>query len=304
MHKKLCYTNFCFRYRQERKRVDSMSTLIWVMLITLISGVGGTGLGGLVSAFIRKDSKRIVSLLLSFAAGVMLAVVCFDLLADALHEPQLAGSVAWSLLGIVLGYAVVALLNHLIDQTTNHEVEHIDPDHPKTADDLDELIHSDHFEEHKKDHNNLFIAGIIMAAAIALHNLPEGMVIGSAYAGSVASNLFTSGGFLIAVVIGLHNIPEGMAVAVPLIAGGMGRVRAVCVTALSGLPTVIGALLGYWLGSIGPLWHTLSLAFASGAMLYVVFGELLPESILMWRSKLPSLAAIIGILVGIFIIFA
>ena len=143
-----------------------------------------------------------------------------------------------------------------------------------------------------------------MAAAIALHNLPEGMVIGSAYAGADATSLFTGGGFLIAVVIGLHNIPEGMAVAVPLIAGGMGRVRAVCVTALSGLPTVIGALLGYWLGSMGPLWHTLSLAFASGAMLYVVFGELLPESILMWRSKMPSFAAIIGILAGIFIIFA
>ena len=188
-----------------------MNTLVWVMLITLISGVGGTGLGGLVSAFIRKDSKRIVSLLLSFAAGVMLAVVCFDLLSDALHEPELAGSVAWSLLGIALGYAVVALLNHLIDQNTNHEVEHIDPDHPKTADDLDELIHSDHFEEHKKEHNNLFVAGIIMAAAIALHNLPEGMVIGSAYAGADATSLITGGGFLIAVVIGLHNIPEGMA---------------------------------------------------------------------------------------------
>ena len=281
-----------------------MNTLIWVVLITLISGVGGTGLGGVISAFIRKDSKRIVSLLLSFAAGVMLAVVCFDLLNDALHEPKLENNVAWSLAGIALGYAIVALLNHLIDKNTNHEVEHIDPDHPKTADDLDELIHSDHFEEHKKEHNNLFVAGIIMAAAIALHNLPEGMVIGSASAGADATSLITGGGFLIAVVIGLHNIPEGMAVAVPLIAGGMGRARAVCVTALSGLPTVIGALLGYWLGTMGPLWHTLSLAFASGAMLYVVFGELLPESILMWRSKMPSFAAIIGILAGIFIIFA
>ena len=114
----------------------------------------------------------------------------------------------------------------------------------------------------------------------------------------------THSDFLLLSAITLHNIPEGMAVAVPLIAGGMGRVRAVCVTALSGLPTVIGALLGYWLGSMGPLWHTLSLAFASGAMLYVVFGELLPESILMWRSKMPSFAAIIGIWAGIFIIFA
>lgn len=280
-----------------------MNTLIWVVLITLISGVGGTGLGGVISAFIRKDSKRIVSLLLSFAAGVMLAVVCFDLLADALHEPELEGSVAWSLAGIGLGYAVVALLNHLIDKNTNHEVEHIDPDHPKTADDLDELIHSDHFEEHKKEHNNLFLAGIIMAAAIALHNLPEGMVIGSAYAGADATSLITGGGFLIAVVIGLHNIPEGMAVAVPLISGGMSKPRAVLVTALSGSPTVLGAVVGYLVGAMGPLALALSLSFASGAMLYVVFGELLPESILMWRSKAPAAATVIGMITGLMIIY-
>lgn len=212
------------------------------------------------------------------------------------------------MVGILFGYCVVYLLNYIIDKNTNHEVAHIDADHPQTADDLDELIHADHYEEHRKMNSSyqLFIGGLVMAAAIALHNLPEGMVIGATYAADAVelSPSSLGSGLVMAVIIGLHNIPEGMAVAVPLIAGGMGRVRAVCVTALSGLPTVIGALLGYWLGSMGPLWHTLSLAFASGAMLYVVFGELLPESILMWRSKMPSFAAIIGILAGIFIIFA
>ena len=199
---------------------------------------------------------------------------------------------------------MVALLNHLIDQNTNHEVEHIDPDHPKTADDLDELIHSDHFEEHKKEHNNLFVAGIIMAAAIALHNLPEGMVIGSAYAGADVTGLFTGGGFLIAVVIGLHNIPEGMSVSVPLISGGMSRWKAVAVTALSGAPTIIGAVLGYSLGILSPVWLCLALSFASGAMLYVVFCELLPESYLMWKSKAPGILTLIGALVGLILVKA
>ena len=142
-----------------------------------------------------------------------------------------------------------------------------------------------------------------MAVAIALHNLPEGMVIGASYANQADASVFTGSGLVIAVVIGLHNIPEGMAVSVPLISAGMKRTRAVLITALSGAPTILGALIGYYLGLIGPIWLSLSLSFASGAMLYVVFGELLPEAILMWRSKLPAFAILVGVLVGMVIIF-
>ena len=95
-----------------------------------------------------------------------------------------------------------------------------------------------------------------------------------------------------------------MAVSVPLISGGMGKAKAVTVTALSGVPTILGALLGFVIGEIGPLGLALSLGFASGAMLYVVFGEILPQAILMYHSKLPAFAAITGILAGLFIIFA
>ena len=73
--------------------------------------------------------------------------------------------------------------------------------------------------------------------------------------------------------------------------------------ALSGVPTILGALLGFLLGEIGPLGLALSLGFASGAMLYVVFGEILPQAFIMYRSKLPAFSAIIGILVGLFIIY-
>lgn len=285
-----------------------MNQILWyVLLITTIAGVGGTGLGGVISALLRRDSKKSVSLLLSFAGGVMLAVVCFDLITGAIDDGGLTRdrSLALVMLGIVIGYAVVALLNLWIDKSTNHEIKHVDKSHPKTADDLDELIHSNHYEEHKKEHSDLFVAGIIMAAAIALHNVPEGMVIGAAYSGTTdISGLMSGSGLILACVIGLHNIPEGMAVAVPLIAGGMKRGKAMLVTALSGLPTVLGALIGYQLGEMGSMWHILSLGFASGAMLYVVFGELLPESILMWKSKLPALGIVTGMLVGLAIIYA
>ena len=291
----------------EKKRYvgsESMNALTWIILSTAIAGVGGTGLGGLVGACFRKDSKRTVSLLLSFAGGVMLSIVCFDLIASAIRPDGSSENTSiWLVIaGITLGYAVVALLNNVIDRTTNHEVSHIDQSHPKTADDLDELIHSNHMEAHRESNASLFVAGLVMACAIALHNIPEGMVIGATYANGGGA-AFTGTALVLAVVIGLHNIPEGMAVAVPLISGGMGRTKAVLMTALSGLPTVLGAVLGYYLGVMGPVMLALSLCFASGAMLYVVFGELLPEAILMWRSKLPAFAVLVGVLVGLVIIY-
>ena len=278
-----------------------MGVIATLLLTTALSGVVGTGLGGLIGALLQKDSNRTVSLLLSFAGGVMLSIVCFDLITEAI---EVGPGVMVAIAATALGVAVIFLLNWLIDRNTNPEVPHIDADHPKTADDLDELIHSDHLEHHYARNDNpmtLFIAGIVMACAIALHNVPEGMTIGASYASS--NGRMGSAALILAVIIGLHNIPEGMAVSVPLISGGMGKLKAVLITAASGIPTILGALLGYVLGEIGPMGLTMSLGFASGAMLYVVFGEILPQSILMYHSKLPAFSAIVGILAGILIIF-
>ena len=278
-----------------------MGVISTLILTTAIAGVAGTGLGGLIGALLQKDSNRTVSLLLSFAGGVMLSVVCFDLITEAIETNA---GLAVVIGAIALGVIVIYLLNHLIDRKTNSEVPHIDANHPSTADDLDELIHSDHLEQHyaKKDSKfGLFIAGIIMACAIALHNVPEGMTIGASYANN--NGVMGSTALVLAVLIGLHNIPEGMAVSVPLISGGMPKAKAVLITALSGAPTILGALLGYLLGDIGAMGLAISLGFASGAMLYVVFGEILPQAILMYHSKLPAFSAIIGMLVGLFIIF-
>ena len=251
---------------------------IWILVgITAIAGVGGTGMGGAVACLFRKDSDKTVSLLLSFAAGVMTSVVCFDLLTEALH-PDGAETGVWPVIGgVIVGFAVIALLNALIDRSTNHEVEHIDENHPRTADSLEELTHANHLREHREGRqprSGLFLAGLVMAAAIALHNVPEGMVIGASFARTADSLLSNRGGLIMALVIGLHNIPDGMAVAVPLISGG-----------------------------ISPTALVLSLSFASGAMLYVVFGELLPESILMWKSKLPATFTVLGMLTGLLIIY-
>ena len=278
-----------------------MGVIGTLLLTTAIAGVVGTGLGGLIGAILQKDSNRTVSLLLSFAGGVMLSVVCFDLVVEGIETGVGVLTVSAA---IALGVAVIYVLNHLIDRSTNPEVPHIDENHPQTADDLDELIHADHLNQHYAKHDNkfsLFIAGVVMASAIALHNVPEGMTIGASYASD--DGVLGSAALVLAILIGLHNIPEGMAVSVPLISGGMQRWKAVLITACSGIPTIVGAFLGFWLGEIGALGLALSLGFASGAMLYVVFGEILPQAILMYHSKLPAFSAIVGMLVGLFIIY-
>lgn len=285
-----------------------MDAFLTVTLMTLIAGVGGTGLGGILGALVRTESNRIVSLLLSATSGVMISIVCFELMVESLEAAQSVfsdGAVFVVCIAVLVGMAVVFLLNWLIDKRTEGEVPHTASSlHPKTHDNIDELSHIDHYNQHLKEHapkRELWVAGVVIACAIALHNIPEGMSIGASY------NIDTEGGMsmalILAVLIGLHNIPEGMAVSVPLVAGGMKRIKAALLTAASGAPVVLGAWLGYWIGDIGAIGLAASLGFASGAMLYVVFGEIIPQAVLMYRSKMPAFFVIIGMLIGMIIIY-
>lgn len=285
-----------------------MDAFLTVTLMTLIAGVGGTGLGGVLGALVRTESNRIVSLLLSATSGVMISIVCFELMVESLKAAQSVfsdGAVFVVCIAVLVGMAVVFLLNWLIDKRTEGEVPHTASSlHPKTHDNIDELSHIDHYNQHLKEHapkRELWVAGVVIACAIALHNIPEGMSIGASY------NIDTEGGvsmaLILAVLIGLHNIPEGMAVSVPLVAGGMKRIKAALLTAASGAPVVLGAWLGYWIGDIGAIGLAASLGFASGAMLYVVFGEIIPQAVLMYRSKVPAFFVIIGMLIGMIIIY-
>lgn len=233
---------------------------LWeTLLITAGAGIGGTGLGGCGACALRRDTGRGTSLLLSFAGGVMVSVVCFGLLTDA---AEAGGSFLAVGLGVLAGCAATAALNAAL--------------------------------ERRQAGSGLTLAGLVMAAAIAVHNVPEGMVIGASFAGGGAVRR----GWTMAVVIGLHNVPEGMAVAAPLAAGGSGWRQAAGLAALTGVPTVLGAALGWSLGTLGPAALTATLSFAAGAMLYVVFGELLPEAAGLWSSKAPALSAVLGVLVG------
>ena len=249
-----------------------MSILGTLVIITILAGVFGTGLGGVLGVFIRKDSKKAMSLLLSFAGGVMLSVVCFDLIRDAV-ETKVG---IFIIIGAILGGCAVAYL-------------------------LDYLIDGKESSEQSKGQTSLFVAGIVMASAVAVHNVPVGMTLGASYASD--NGVLGSSAIMLAILISMHNIPEGMSIAAPLISGGMSRIKAVLITAASGVPTIIGAVLGYELGGIGAMGLALSLAFASGAMLYVVFGEILPQAVQMYKGKLPTFFTIIGMMVGLLVIY-
>ena len=273
-----------------------MSNYATIFFITALTGAGGLALGGTLAAAVHSPSERTVSLLLRFTAGVMLSVVCFDLVADAAEDTSILPILCW----IIIGFLCTYLLNCWIDKQAHHSHSHSGHAHEE---------HSHSHDPHGGDngemcacgHHTLHTAGLVLAAAVALHNMPVGMAIGATFAG--AAQAAGHGGILAALIIGLHNIPEGMSIAAPLLTGGSSPARAIGIAALSGVPTILGALLGYSMGTMNPLLLGISLSFAAGAMLYVIFGELLPESENLWQNRLSGLATMLGMLLGMALIF-
>lgn len=135
--------------------------------------------------------------------------------------------------------------------------------------------------------------GLLLGFGIALHNLPEGLAIGAGYLSS--ENL----GLSLALALCLHNIPEGMAMAAPLLAGGFDKVQVLLLTIVAGIPMGIGSLCGGLFGSLSPQMLALALAFAAGAMLFLVFHELLPEAHDLDFPHAATCGAILGIIVGL-----
>lgn len=242
-----------------------MGHLMKIALFGLVSGVLGTGIGGLMAFFVNKVSGRTLGFLLEFSSGLMTSVVCFELIPEAFE----VGGISVTFFGIVTGMATILAIEGFIGKTG--------------------LL-----RESRGD-SGLLKAGLLVAVGIAMHNLPEGFAVGSGFEASLRL------GLTITAVIVIHDVPEGIAMAVPMRAGGFSKTRAFLLTVLSGVPMGIGALAGAALGEVSRSLTAVCLGFAGGAMLYIVFGELIPESKRLYMGRFSSAGNIMGFLCGIIV---
>jgi len=230
-------------------------------LASLAAGLA-TGAGALPVLFTRQVSERTFDVMLGFAAGVMLAATAFGLLIPAI---ELGG--IWI---VVLGTIMGGLFLHLTDRFTPHLHFISGPEGPSS---------------------NLRRIWLLILA-ITIHNFPEGLAVGVSFgAGDIGA------GAALATGIGLQNIPEGLAVALPLVREKYSRGKALWYATLTGLVEPIGGLLGVSIVTLARPLLPLGLAFAAGAMLFVVCDELIPES----HRKGHERAATFGLIAGFII---
>ena len=217
--------------------------VIWIgAAASLLAGLA-TGAGATPILFTKKISDKLLDVMLGFSAGVMLAAASFSLILQAID----LGGLWVSVFGIVLG----ALGLHLVDRFVPHF-------HPALG-----------FEGHPSRISRVWL----FILAITIHNFPEGLAVGVSFgSGDVAA------GLVIATAIGLQNMPEGLAVALPLVREKYPRRKALWYATLTGLVEPIGGLLGLTLVSLFTSLLAWGLAFAAGAMLFVVSDEMIPES--------------------------
>ena len=220
-----------------------------LVLLTAL-GVGGATLIGSLLGFAFKDiSHRFSDIVLSFAAGVMLAAAVLGLILPAV---EYGGQ--WGLLYAVPGIFVGALCLNLVDKLVPHLHKMVGPD--------------------IEAHNNASLNKVLLfVVAIAIHNLPEGIAAGVGFGSGDASQAL-----LIAGGIALQNIPEGMVIIGPMLASGVSARRTMVAASLTGVVEVIGTLIGYLAVSVSTAILPFALAFAGGTMLYVISDEMIPET--------------------------
>ena len=220
-----------------------------LVLLTAL-GVGGATVIGAIIGFIFKEiSHKFSDIVLSFAAGVMLAAAVLGLIMPSLEYGGKYG-LAFTITGIFAG----AICLNLIDKLVPH---------------LHKLVGADN-----EKHNNANLSKVLLfVTAIAIHNLPEGIAAGVGFGSGNASQAI-----LIAGGIALQNIPEGMVIISPMIAAGVTPKKTFVCAMLTGFIEVVGTLIGYFAVNIASVILPFALAFAGGTMLYVISDEMIPET--------------------------
>ena len=193
----------------------------------------------------------------------MTAIICFELIPEALEIANLLVVI----LGIIFGIIMMIICDIFVDKKFNKNT--------KTA------------------KNSLLKTGIIVSIGLAIHN-SEGLAIGSGFEASIKL------GLSLAIAICFHDIPEGISMAVPMKNGGMKPSKVIYYVVLSGITTGVGAFFGSIVGGISQEIIALCLAFSAGAMIYIVSGELTPESSKLYQGRMSAIGNLIGFIIGVF----
>ena len=225
-----------------------MDTVLWTAV-----GVGGATIIGAAIGFLFKNlTHRFSDIVLSFAAGIMLAAAVLGLILPSLEYGEEWGN--WKLLITVVGIFAGALCLNFVDKLVPH---------------LHKLAGSE-LEPHK---NTSLSKVLLFVLAIAIHNLPEGIAAGVGFGtGNDAQALVIAGG------IALQNIPEGMVIIAPMLSAGVSKKKTLWIAMLTGFVEVVGTLVGYFAVSLATAVLPFALAFAGGTMLYVISDEMIPET--------------------------
>lgn len=236
------------------------------MVILTALGVGGaTVFGALVGFLFKSISHKFSDIILSFAAGVMLAAAVLGLI---LPSVEYGGE--YGLLVTVSGIFVGAVSLNLIDKLVPH---------------LHKMIGED-IEPHNSTNLNKVL---LFVTAIAIHNLPEGIAAGVGFgSGNDAQAILIAGG------IALQNIPEGMVIIAPMLASGISAKKTFVLAMITGLVEVAGTFIGYFAVSIATAVLPFALAFAGGTMLYVISDEMIPETHAHGEERGATYALLVG----------
>ena len=236
-----------------------------LVLLTALGVGGATVIGSIIGFIFKKASHKFSDIVLSFAAGVMLAAAVLGLIL-----PSLDYGGKFGLLITIAGIFVGALCLNLVDKIVPH---------------LHKLIGTE-----DEAHSNANLSKVLLfVTAIAIHNLPEGIAAGVGFGSdNQAQALMIAGG------IALQNIPEGMVIIGPMLAAGVTPKKTFIAAMITGLVEVVGTLVGYFAVSIAEVILPFALAFAGGTMLYVISDEMIPETHAHGHQRGATYALLVG----------
>lgn len=248
-----------------------INNLLTTTLTGFVVGIVGIGLGSLLIIIFHRPKGAILSAMLGLAGGVMLSIICFELIPEAVSR----GTNTGMFLGFFMGIGLLAMADMF--------VSHLHMSERECGMDL-----------HQRKLRKM---GLLLTIGLAIHGIPEGLAIGAALACSAQF------GMVIALLMAFQKIPEGVALATPNHASGSPRVQTMKYALMAGAPMGLGSFLGYLIGSISPIFLCISLGFAGGAMFYVTCDELIPTCHVECTQygHIPILSIVVGFGIGLIV---